>query len=62
MLYASSKDAIKRKLDGIFTEVQCTDSAEISHEAVLDKVFNRLLTFTRYFIPVMIGSAIDKVI
>jgi cofilin len=38
MLYASSKESIKRKLDGIFTEVQCTDAAEISHEAVLDKV------------------------
>ncbi|KAI8912672.1 hypothetical protein EDD86DRAFT_201989 [Gorgonomyces haynaldii] len=38
MLYASSKEAIKRKLDGVFAEIQCTDAAEISHEAVLDKV------------------------
>jgi cofilin len=38
MLYASSKEAIKRKLDGIFTEIQCTDASEISHESVLDKV------------------------
>ena len=38
MLYASSKEAIKRRLDGIFAEIQCTDASEIAHEAVLDKV------------------------
>ena len=38
MVYASSKDAIRRKLDGIYTEIQCTDLSEISFDFVLDKV------------------------
>ncbi len=38
MVYAASKDALRRKLDGIYTEIQCTDLAEVSHETVLDKV------------------------
>ena len=48
MVYASSKDAIRKKLDGIYTEVQATDVAELSYESVFDKVFNsnyRLLEF-----------------
>ncbi|KAI9202759.1 uncharacterized protein BJ171DRAFT_166760 [Polychytrium aggregatum] len=38
MLYASSKDALRKKLDGIYTEIQCTDLSEVSYEAVFDKV------------------------
>ncbi|KAI8927960.1 hypothetical protein BC831DRAFT_450405 [Entophlyctis helioformis] len=38
MLYAASKDALRKKLDGIYTEIQCTDLSEVSHETVLDKV------------------------
>lgn len=38
MLYASSKDALRKKLDGIYTEIQCTDLSEVSYETVLDKV------------------------
>ena len=38
MLYAASKDALRKKLDGIFTEIQCTDMAELAYETVLDKV------------------------
>jgi cofilin len=38
MLYAASKDALRKKLDGIYTEIQCTDLAEIAYETVLDKV------------------------
>jgi PHP family Zn ribbon phosphoesterase len=38
MLYASSKDAIRKKLVGVGTEVQATDASEISFEAVLEKV------------------------
>ena len=40
MVYASSKDAIRKKLDGIYTEVQATDLAELSYESVLDKVIS----------------------
>ena len=40
MVYAASKDALRRKLDGIYTEIQCTDLAEVSHETVLDKVLH----------------------
>lgn len=38
MLYASSKDAIRKKLAGIATEIQATDMSEVSHDAVLEKV------------------------
>lgn len=38
MLYASSKDALRKALVGICTEIQATDASEISYEAVLEKV------------------------
>ena len=38
MLYASSKDAIRKKLAGVATEIQATDMSEVSHEAVREKV------------------------
>jgi cofilin len=38
MLIASSKDAFRKKLVGIGTEIQATDRAEIDKSAVLDKV------------------------
>jgi len=38
MIYTSSKDAIRKKLVGIGTEIQATDKAEISNDAVLEKV------------------------
>ena len=37
MLYASSKDAIRKKLAGVATEIQATDMSEVSHDAVLEK-------------------------
>nr|7SOG_A Chain A, Actophorin [Acanthamoeba castellanii]7SOG_B Chain B, Actophorin [Acanthamoeba castellanii] len=37
MMYASSKDAIKKKLDGIQVEVQATDADEISEDAVKER-------------------------
>ncbi|KAI8910839.1 hypothetical protein EDD86DRAFT_189191 [Gorgonomyces haynaldii] len=38
MMYASSKAAIRKRLDGIHQEVQCTDFAELSFEAVFSQV------------------------
>ncbi len=38
MLYASSKDALRKKLVGISTEIQATDASEISFEAIHEKV------------------------
>jgi len=38
MIYASSKDALRKKLVGIAVEVQCTDLDEVEHSSVLDKV------------------------
>lgn len=38
MLYASSKDAIRRSLVGIACEVQGTDFSEVAYDSVLDKV------------------------
>jgi cofilin len=38
MLYASSKDAIRKKLVGIGAEIQGTDMSEVAYEAVLEKV------------------------
>ncbi|CAG8595047.1 8431_t:CDS:2, partial [Paraglomus brasilianum] len=41
MLYASSKEALRRELVGIGTEVQATDFSEVSVEVVQDKVSSR---------------------
>jgi len=38
MLYAASKEALRKKLVGIGVEVQATDLSEIDNEAVLEKV------------------------
>ncbi|KAK6361740.1 cofilin [Orbilia blumenaviensis] len=38
MTYSSSKDALRRSFNGIGAEIQGTDFAEVSHEALLDKV------------------------
>jgi cofilin len=38
MLYASSKDAVRKKLVGVGVEIQATDLAEIDRESVLEKV------------------------
>jgi len=38
MLYASTRDAVRKKLVGVGTEIQATDLAEIDREAVLEKV------------------------
>ncbi|KAJ3195295.1 cofilin [Irineochytrium annulatum] len=38
MLYASSKLAIRQRLDGIHTEIQCTDPAELAYESVFEKL------------------------
>merc|ERR1712224_154013 len=38
MLYTSSKDGLRKKLVGIGTEIQATDSSEIDFDTVLDKV------------------------
>ena len=37
MLYASSKDALRKKLVGLAIEIQGTDFSEVSYEVVLDK-------------------------
>jgi len=38
MLYTSSKDAIKKKLNLMGSDIQATDLAEIDYNTVLDKV------------------------
>jgi len=38
MLYASSKDALKRALNGIATEFQANDEDDIEYQSVLHKV------------------------
>jgi cofilin len=37
MLFASSRDALKRSLNGIAVEIQGTDFSEVAYESVLDK-------------------------
>jgi len=37
MLYASSRDALRRSLDGIAVEIQGTEPDEVAHDTVLDK-------------------------
>jgi cofilin len=38
MLFASSRDALRRSLVGIAAEIQGTELSEVEHESVLDKV------------------------
>eukprot|EP00034_Subulatomonas_tetraspora_P001589 GABW01001914.1.p1 GENE.GABW01001914.1~~GABW01001914.1.p1 ORF type:complete len:138 (-),score=59.14 GABW01001914.1:51-464(-) len=38
MLYASTKDTVRKKFVGIGVEVQATDASEIDHSEVLEKV------------------------
>lgn len=38
MVYASSKDALKRALSGIAVEIQANDSDDIEHDSILAKV------------------------
>ncbi|KAF8583127.1 actin cross-linking [Ramaria rubella] len=38
MLFASSKDALRRSLVGVAAEIQGTDFSEVAHESVFDKV------------------------
>ncbi|KAG2131848.1 actin depolymerizing factor [Suillus cothurnatus] len=37
MVHASSKDALRRSLDGIAVEIQGTDLTEVAYETVLDR-------------------------
>lgn len=38
MVYASSKDALRRALNGVSSDIQGTDFSEVAYEAVLEKV------------------------
>ncbi|KAK3814619.1 MAG: hypothetical protein J3R72DRAFT_461874 [Linnemannia gamsii] len=38
MLYASSKDGLRKVLNGLGAEVQGTDFDEVAHETVLDRI------------------------
>lgn len=38
MVYSSSKDALKNAFNGVASEIQGTDFAEVSHETVLERV------------------------
>ncbi|KIK38246.1 hypothetical protein CY34DRAFT_809543 [Suillus luteus UH-Slu-Lm8-n1] len=38
MVHASSKDALRKSLDGISVEIQGTDQTEVAYETVIDKV------------------------
>ena len=38
MIYASSKEALKRSLTGLAVELQANDSDDIEHDTVLNKV------------------------
>ena len=38
MLYSSSKDAIKRALNGIASDIQANDADDIEHENIVSRV------------------------
>lgn len=38
MVYASSKDALRRALNGVSTDIQGTDFSEVDYDTVLEKV------------------------
>ncbi|KAF9575939.1 cofilin [Mortierella alpina] len=41
MIYASSKDALRKQLNGVAVEIQGTDFDEVSHDTVLEKIGRR---------------------
>ncbi|KAL7423719.1 cofilin [Cryptotrichosporon argae] len=41
MIFASSKEALRRRLDGIHIEIQATDFSEITKDAILEKANRR---------------------
>ncbi|WWC60541.1 cofilin [Kwoniella dejecticola CBS 10117] len=41
MMFASSKDALRRRLEGIHIEIQATDFSEITKDAILEKALRR---------------------
>ncbi|WVF70935.1 cofilin [Kwoniella sp. CBS 6097] len=41
MIFASSKDALRRRLEGIHIEIQATDFSEITEEAIMEKALRR---------------------
>jgi len=41
MVYASSRDALRRSFQGIAVEIQGTDFSEVAHETVLEKASKR---------------------
>ena len=41
MLYASSKDAVKKKLNGIGFEFQASELSDICYQDVLDKMISK---------------------
>ena len=44
MVYAASKDALRKKLVGVATEIQATDFSEVSYDVVLEKVSKSVST------------------
>lgn len=38
MVYASSKDALRRALNGVASEFQGTDLSEVAYDSVMDKI------------------------
>ena len=38
MVYASSKDALRRSLNGVAADIQGTDFSEVAYETVLERV------------------------
>ncbi len=53
MVYASSKDALRRALNGVASEIQGTDFSEVAYETVLDKI-------SLYFLAVLGSLGQDK--
>lgn len=43
MLYAASKDALRKKLVGINHEVQATESSELAERDIIDKLKSKMV-------------------
>jgi cofilin len=41
MIFASSKDALRRRFDGIHIELQATDFSEVTKETIMEKAMRR---------------------
>jgi len=52
MVYASSKDALKKKLVGISNEVQATDHSDLNVKDITAKILTKMVKWSRLLVMI----------